>query len=203
MKVYVLMAEYSYLVTNYETSTFGVHQSKYVDGVNSNIVAIASTHTTLGHGLARRDKIGIGLGALLFLVICIVAAILCMRARTRARRKGSKDSTASTNGATDRKSAPLALATHEIGAGGHIGWYSELSGSGTPELASHMRSLDDKDLIAHRFAVLGLHELHKPSLQTAYELDDHRDSIKTSPDSIGFPHIVRAETDSTLDHEEP
>jgi len=72
-------------VTNYDQSNFSVFKSTYEDGVRPHIVPISSAKSEPESRLSHAAKIGIGVGATSFLLLCLAMVVIAFRKLRKGR----------------------------------------------------------------------------------------------------------------------
>ena len=114
----------SYIITNYEQSTFRVFQSRFEDGGKPDIRAISLAST--GSHTNLKTKIGVSLGLVALFLLSLLAVIFFVKKKTRLLHQ---------DGERDRETVdPRQHSIQEIANNSLTGQYQELPDSGKAEL---------------------------------------------------------------------
>lgn len=161
----------SYVITNYEHSSFAVYQSKFPDLLKPEIVAISSASTE-SHvsGVSRTTKIGISIGVVAFFLLTLVAVIVVGKKRKKKRKSNHRDGEGGC--ATDSVTEQQQQLVDEIVVNSLIGLHRGLPDSGKAGL---LDTVIPSGSVKEVLEILGpsnrvAHQLVKPSAPFAYDL---------------------------------
>lgn len=136
----------SYLITDYERSSFSVSQCTFVDGVPENVVAIIPPNATLSRHMSRAVVIGMCIGAATFLLMIVLTLVFVIRRRKRKIPYKVGSNNEPQTPIQDLKVEPI-YGVREIDQNSLCGPYRELPDSGKAELLDeHSPSGSGKDI---------------------------------------------------------
>ena len=130
------MTGHRYIITNYEHGNFSIAQSKFSDGLESDIVAIKSNSTTIDygrHGIDRKSIIGAAVGSSVGALLLSLILIFVIRKRLRAS-KSRLDSTSSSPRSLPKSTHSDISLVEEIGNNSLYNAYPELHDTGRVEM---------------------------------------------------------------------